>query len=510
MTQPDSTLPHELARTAEAHPDLEAVVGPDGRLSYAQLRQRVDALSVNLIERGIRPGDRVGILLANGWRWVVAALAVHSAGASVVALNTFQRSHELNYVAAKSGMRMVIAQRQVLNRDLSDELGRLELQHEDPLGVALWEDLAGLRATPGARRILAAPDCEAYLLFTSGSTAHPKAVRLLHGDMVGNGRAIAARLRARVGDRIWFATPFFFIFGCGNALPVALTSAATLCLQPRFEARDALEFIENERCTVYYGLAMATRAIVELDGWQSYDISSLRTGVTGYSPDDKRLAIETLGITEVTSVYGMTEGYGLSTMTMAGDPVDLVLQTQGRPLPTQELRIVLPDGSVADAGQTGAIELRGCVTPGYLDDPEENAKSLGADGWFRTGDLGWLDTQGRLHFVARDSEILKVKGVNVAPAEVEAALAECPGVAHAYVFGVDDAAAGQLIGTVVVPDKDTPDVGLDAQAVKDWAAGRLAAYKVPTFLVLCQTEALPKTATGKINRKRLVELLPGN
>jgi acyl-CoA synthetase (AMP-forming)/AMP-acid ligase II len=178
----------------------------------------------------------------------------------------------------------------------------------------------------------------------AGSTACPKPVPLRHGPLVRNDREIARRQHLPSGDRLWMAAPFFFGYGCANALPVALTHAATLCLQERVVGDEALAFIERERCTVYCGLATTTRTLLAAPTFGERDISSLRTGTTGFTAGDKRLAIEELGVAEVCSVYGLTEAYGHATMTDALDPVEVKLHTQGTVVPTQELRIVDEQG----------------------------------------------------------------------------------------------------------------------------------------------------------------------
>jgi fatty-acyl-CoA synthase len=218
------------------------------------------------------------------------------------------------------------------------------------------------------------------VLFTSGSSAEPKAVPLTQAGLVTNAHAVGQRQGVVPGDRFWLVSPLFFVFGCANAIPNALTHAATLCVQERFDAAHALEYIERHRCTVYYVVAPITRALAACPELDKRDISSLRSGTANATPDDLRLAIDVLGVEEVCNAFGMTEGYGHSTITSHRDPRDVRINSQGRPLPTQQMRIVSPDGDVLPPHEVGEIQIRGAVTPGYLDDPQLNATAFDGDG----------------------------------------------------------------------------------------------------------------------------------
>jgi HIP---CoA ligase len=343
---------------------------------------------------------------------------------------------------------------------------------------------------------------DALLVFTSGSSAEPKAVRLTQGGLVRTAHAIGERQGVRPRDRFWFASPLFFVFGCANALPNALVHAATLCLQERFEARSALRFIERQRCTVYYGVAPITRALAACPDLGRFDISALRTGTANATPEDLRLAIEVLGVGQVCNAYGMTEGYGHSTITAWDDPVGVRTGSQGRVLPTQELRI-MADGSVAGPDEIGEIQIRGAITPGYLDSPELTDQAFDDGGWFRTGDLGRLDADGRLHYLGRSHEMMKVKGINISPAEVESLLVQHPLVDEAFVFGLATPDGDQSVGCALV---STVPAGAREALIRDvraWMAGRAAAYKTPTTVRVMTADELPLTDTGKVSKRLL-------
>lgn len=511
------TFPELLGELASSLPDLDAVVGLDGRATFAQLAEQVAALSDGLRALGVGPGERVGVLLPNGLRWVVSTFAAHAAGASVVPINTWYRRRELEHVLTRSTIRALIADRAIFGHDFEADLrqlGRLGpadrycgtmfwprgAPNPEGIDAAVGIDAAAVLADSPARE-----ESEALLLFTSGSTAEPKAVPLLHGCLLHNAFQIGERQHLTVGDRLWSASPLFFAYGCANAVPAALTHGAALCLQERFVPDEALAFIEAERCTVYYGLSPITRGLVSSPALGRHDISSLRTGTTGMAPSDKRLAIETLGISQVCSVYGLTEGYGHSTMTDALDPLEVKLETQGTVLPTQELRIVGDDGTVLASGGVGEVQIKGCVTAGYFNAERLNAETYTSDGWFRTGDLAFLDDDARLHFVGRIKELMKVNGINISPAEVEAVIAEHPDVAQVFVFGLTDPGGDEAIGCVVVRNDDDVDDASFADELARWMRERTASYKVPQHLRLLRNDELPLTTTGKVSKRLLQE-----
>jgi acyl-CoA synthetase (AMP-forming)/AMP-acid ligase II len=505
-----------LAAVAAENPDAIFVIGDDGVLTYGEAARRCAAISTWLQALGLKPGDRIGVLLPNGIRWCAALLGAHAAGLSVVPLNSWYRVDELEGVLRRSRTRAVITQSHIFGHDFDSDLHSIgeRLDETTFLGAFEWPSgaefpagmpiaaesapLAVLDATPSREQH------EALLMFTSGSTAEPKAVRLSHRGLIRNAHAIGERQGVTSADRVWFASPLFFVFGCANALPNTLTHGATLCLQERFDAAEALEFIESHRCSVYYGVAPVTRALAACPDLTRRDISSLRTGTANATPDDLRLAIDVLGVTNVCNAYGMTEGYGHTTITAHTDSREVRIHTQGRPLPTQEVRICDDAGSEARPNEAGQIYIRGSITSGYLDEPDLDAGGVDDD-WFRTGDVGLLDDDGRLHFLGRSSEIMKVKGINISPAEVEQVLVRHPRVDEAFVFGLPTVHGDQIVGCTLVAEVAATEHAEFVADITTWAVLQMAKYKVPTATRVLRAEELPLTATGKVSRRALQE-----
>jgi HIP---CoA ligase len=503
-----ATTPAVLADVADSHPDSVFVTADDGELTYRAAAATCARLAAGLVALGLAPGERVGVLLPNGIRWVAAVLGAHAAGLCVVPLNTWYRRDELTAVARRAGLRAIITQSEIFGFETATAVS--ELDEPGYLGALLWsaadpmppllpqlpppaDPVAALRDSPASAAV------DALLLFTSGSSAAPKAVRLAHSGLLQNAHAIGERQGVLATDRFWFASPMFFVFGCANALPNVLTHAATLCVQERFEPSSALEFIERHRCTVYYGVAPVTRALAACPDLVHRDISSLRTGTANATPEDLRIAIEVLGVERVCNAYGMTEGYGHTAMTDHTDPADVRINSQGSVLPTQQLRIVSGD-AVGVIDTPGDIQIRGTVTPGYLDTTTD---AFAADGWFTTGDVGIIDADGRLHYVGRRDEMMKVKGVNISPMEVEALLVQHDSVDEAFVFGLPTGDGDQRVGCVLV--SSVAEAGRDQLAadVRSWVRERAATYKVPTTLRVVTAAELPLTPTGKVSKRLL-------
>lgn len=503
-----TTTPMALAEVASEHPDRPFIVADDGALSYREAAQLCADVAAGLAALGLAPGERIGILLPNGLRWCATLLGAHAAGLCVVPLNTWYRRDELAGVARRAHLRTIVTQSEIFGFPTSAVVDDLDV--DGYLGPVWWpaeqrlpsvlsrtdgpvDAVAALLASP------ARPDTDALVLFTSGSSAAPKAVRLTQRGLTGNAHAIGERQGVRDGDRFWFASPLFFVFGCANALPNALTHAATLCVQERFEPSSALEFIERHRCTVYYGVAPVTRALAACPDLERRDISSLRTGTANATQEDLRIAIEVLGVTEVCNAYGMTEAYGHTAMTAHTDPREVRMNSQGTVLPTQELRIadaVVP----VHAGVPGEIQIRGTVSPGYLDGPDD---VFGADGWFPTGDIGVIDTDGRLHYVGRKDEMMKVRGINISPLEVESLLVQHDLVDEAYVFGLPTGDGDQRVGCVLVSTAAPHQNEQLAEDVTVWMRERAAAYKVPSTIRVVPARDLPLTPTGKVSKRLL-------
>lgn len=518
-----------LADNARAGAGRPAIFYRDRVISYGALHEQATAVAKSMLALGIKRGDRVGILLGNQPEWLVACLGATAIGAVLVPINTWYKKEEIAWLLRHSASRLLISSASFLKQDYAatlDELapgyrsvpaGSLRCERFPDLqtivtvgagraGEAPWEDFLRLGASvTGADLARAAAavtaDDAAMILYTSGSTAEPKGVLLHHGNGIRNGFDMGGRRAVTSDDRVWIGTPLFYALGGINAMPVALSRGAAIVLQDYFTAESALRVIESTEATVYYGTGNMTRALLDHPEYAQRRIGSLKKGNAGTFPEYKRMTLIEMGISRACAAYGLTESYGNATVSEADDPVDVKIATNGRPLPGTELRIVDPvTGNPMGPNEPGLILLRGHVASGYFRNAEETAKAFRSDGFFDTGDLGYVDTEGRLIFQARIKEIIKSGGINVSPLEIEQLLVKHPDIADAYVVGAPEKVRGEVIVAYVVIRRQ-----VSAASIQDFVRGHAASFKVPHYVLFRTEEQLPRLASGKVAKYQLVK-----
>lgn len=521
-TRPTSlTFGALLREIATVHPGRDAVVFADRRVSYSELDGQVDAHAKGLMALGLKHGDRLALLMGNRLDWVVVALAAARIGVITTAISTFSTPRELawtldhseagvlvtvdrsrsqDFIGALDGMRSDLpALHHVVRADEGDYAGTINLAKLVEAGSAVTDaELAAAEAAVG-------PDDLCYILYTSGSTAAPKGVTLAHGHTIANGFDIGERMHLTEADRVWLAVPLFWSFGSANAFPALLSHGGALVLQESFEPGPAIDLIERERCTLFYGMANMIRAFAEHPDYSLARMDSMRTGLTIGVPEDVQLTIDVLGAAELCNVYGSTETYGNCAVTDAGDSLELRLSSQGDPLPGMVFRVIDQEtGADLPVGEIGEMCVTGYITPGYFRAPEMNAETFDERGYFHTGDLGRIDELGRVRYHGRLKEMIKTGGVNVAPLEVEKVLMQHPSVKQAYVVGIPDRERGELVAAVIeAADGHAPD----ADALQAHCKELLSRYKVPGLMQFRATDEFPRTPTGKIHKPGLREEL---
>ena len=519
MNKPDSrTIPSLLAEMVARDPAHLAIVAAGQRLSYAEFAVEVERAARALYAAGIRAGDRVGILMGNRSEWLILDFAVMTLGAITVGLNTWATAYELAYQLRHADVKLLAIEPRFRNSDFRALLAEARAQAdglpslatvvctEEPLtGMFSYADFLAAASSVDGQLIAAAsaavkPDDVACLLYTSGSTALPKGVPLLHGGLIDNMWEIGERQHLAADDKLWLAVSLFWSLACVNALYAVMTHGASIVLQHHFDAAEALRLIEQERCTVFYGTPNMALALWEHPQRAARDLTSLRTGVTIGTPEQVR-RVATLGVAKICNVYGLTEAYGNSAVTDADLPLEKRLLTVGRPLGGVDIRII--DGetcAVLPAGTAGEITIKGNVLPGYWNDPVRTAEAFTADGFFRTGDLGMLDDDGYLYYRGRLKELVKTGGINVAPAEVEEVLASHPAVELAFVTGIPDARLDEALAAVIVT---RTGVEVSETELANHCRATLAAYKTPRHFRFVDAAVLPLTTTGKLKRNEL-------
>jgi fatty-acyl-CoA synthase len=507
---PASTYGGLLRHMARHRPRAPAILFGGSSVSWSQLDAEADRYARALLAAGIGKGDVVSLLAGNRPEWLYAFTGAARVGAVVAPLNTWYKDDELVRGITHPGARILLAVDRLLRQDYAAALTRVagklpaletvvELSGPLPGGTPLDVFLArGELVTPEALHAAEAsvvPRDLVLLLYTSGSTAQPKGVRIHHDDSLENCFAIGERAALRDDDRVWLAVPLFYGFAAVNALPAAWTHGACLILQETFEPGLALELIERERATVYYGFGNITRALIGHPTFAGRELSSLTKGLTGFSSEDKRLAIDVLGVAGCSSCYGLTESYGNCAIAGVDETREVRLQTSGRPLPGWELKVV--DSATEEElprGETGHLLIRGHLTSGYFGDENATRAAFDEEGFFRTGDLALLDGGGRLRFHSRLKELIKVGGINISPLEVEKLIDAHPDVRQVHVVGVPDTVRGEIVVAFVEPVR----AGVDPESVRAFVAERAASFKAPAHVLLRSDAQLPRVASGKV------------
>ncbi|HLJ19784.1 MAG TPA: class I adenylate-forming enzyme family protein, partial [Stellaceae bacterium] len=520
------TLADLLAEQAGRYGDALAVVAGDRSTSYRHLAERSSRVAAALHAQGIRHGDRVALLMENRAEWLEFCFGSAAVGAVLAPFSTWSTRAELDFLLRDSRARLLVLSNRFGDRDFAADIAALvpesvqarsggwrSVRFPDLTAIILvdgrpaagWHDYEAFTAVEPLAAALppgesAAAGDDAYLLYTSGSSNRPKAVRLVHAGVIENGFNIGERQGLKPGDRVLLAPPLFWSYGGANALPATLTHGATLVLQPKFEAGEAIALVERHRCTAIYTLPGMTAAMARHPTYGPERLSSLRTGVTIGAPAEIAEAIDRLGATELCNIYGSTETYGNCCVTWHYWPRERRAACQGPPLPGIAIRIVdEATRKPVEDSEIGLVEVAGYVTPGYAGASASlNAEAFTEDGFFRTGDIGRMNLDGSFTYIGRTAEMIKKAGINVSPAEVEEILLTHPAIAQAAVVGAPDAEKGEVVIAFVVP------VAGAKPTVEDLlrhCRGLISKYKVPDHIEF--RGALPFTVTGKLQRSAL-------
>jgi acyl-CoA synthetase (AMP-forming)/AMP-acid ligase II len=514
------SIPALLEASEHRHAERVAVLDGTITLTYRELAAEARRFAAALIESGIGPGDRVAIWCFNCAEWIVAVLGIFAAGAVLVPVNTRFKGHEAADILKRSGARSLVTVTDFLGTDYlavleaagvplpaleTVVLARGGAEQRTNRGVEWTTFLDG--ATPAAmqevqrRSAALGPEDPSDILFTSGTTGVPKGVVMTHGRTLTVARDWVAMSGLRSGDVYLQVNPYFHMFGLKAGILASVVAGATMLPEAVFAVDAVLARVEAEQVTVLPGAPTIYQSILDHPDRDAHDLSSLRVAVTGAADIPVELIHRVqheLPFRTIITGYGLTEG-GTACATSEDDDPEAIATTVGRARPSFELRIVGEGDRDVAAGEAGEVLLRGgSVMAGYLDDPEETAKVLSADGWLRTGDLGVLDDEGRLRIVGRVKDMFIVGGFNAYPAEIENALLRHPAVRQAAVIGVPDHRLGEVGMAFVVTSE-----AVTADEIIEWSRDQMANYKVPRAVEI--VDELPLNATGKVMKDVLRE-----
>jgi fatty-acyl-CoA synthase len=380
------------------------------------------------------------------------------------------------------------------------------------IGSSGWDALleAGRRAPAGLlaeRQAALSPDDPINIQYTSGTTGFPKGATLSHHNILNNAYFVGRLCGYTAADRVCIPVPFYHCFGMVLGNLACTSHGCTMVIPaPAFDPRATLEAVARERCTSLYGVPTMFIAELSHPGFEDHDLSSLRTGIMGGSPcpvEIMKQVLSRMGMKEVTICYGMTETSPVSTQTRADDSLDRRVTTVGLVHPHAEVKIVDPEtGLTLPRGEPGELCTRGyLVMLGYWNEPERTAEAIDAAGWMHIGDLGVMDSDGYLNITGRIKDMVIRGGENIYPREIEEFLYTHPDILDAQVVGVPDVKYGEeLCAWVKLRPGAEP---LTAERVREFAAGKLARYKIPRYVI--EVDEFPLTVTGKVRKLEMRE-----
>ena len=540
-----STIGDMLDRQADRFADRDALVHFETgvRYTYAEFRDEVDRVARGLMALGIQKGHHVGIWSTNYSEWVLTQFATAKIGAVMVNVNPAYRTHELAYVLEQSEANALILIGKFRNSDYSAMVNEVVSELNDsnpgelrssrfpylrnvvyippygdgadagtPAGMWSWGEVVARHAEVSpeqlaARQAECLPDDPVNIQYTSGTTGNPKGAMLTHHNLVANAVHVGDCIELTEVDRLCIPVPFYHCFGCvmGN-LGCITHGSAIIVPAEHFDPLKTLQALEQESCTALYGVP--TMFISQLDHpeFDSFQITSLRTGIMAGSPcpiEVMRQVIDRMGANEMTIAYGQTEHSPVITQTLTSDSVERRVSTVGKVLPGVEARVVDPEtNEEVGHGVQGELQARSTmVMRGYYNLPEASASAIDEEGWLHTGDLAEVDEDGYYKITGRLKDMIIRGGENVYPREIEEFLYTHPKVSDVQVIGVPDE---RFVEEVMAWVMLRPGESAEPEEIREFCRGKIAHYKIPRYVKIA-TE-FPMTVTGKIQKFRMREM----
>lgn len=543
-----TTISQVLDRGAAEFPARPLVITDNRTFSYADIMSWSRRLAAGLVASGVKSGDHVAMVMGNYPEFVAIKFAIARTGATCIPINYLFRAKELGYVLEQSDAKVLITMQRLRDNDYLGALDELIPGWESAAGgevltklqqVVVFSPEGDVR--PGAMSLAALeaaatdeataeldhreqtvdPQSYSDILYTSGTTGSPKGVLLRHDQIVRMAYSAAYQRAFEDGRRMAFPLPMYHVFGYMECLMAVIFVGGAIVPQVSFDAPAMLAGLSRDGVGEIVAVPAVTLPLIAEARRGEYDLSSVHTVFSsgGAAPptiwDDIR---SVFGSVEITTGYGMTETTAATTCTMPEGDDELLRTTHGQlrdagAAGDSELgghlaiykTVDLVTGEDLPAGVQGHLLVRGVVvTDGYYKKADETALAFTEDGWLKTGDVGTIDADGHLVLTGRLKESFRVGGEMVMPKEIEAVLAEHPGVAEAHVVGIPHARMGEVACAWIIPsDPANPP---DATELSGFCAGRLARFKVPRHVIFASLDELPLTATGRVQKFRLSEM----
>ncbi|MFM7144855.1 MAG: AMP-binding protein, partial [Actinomycetales bacterium] len=431
-------------------------------------------------------------------------------------INPAYRTHELSYVLNQSGITVLLIAPSFKTSDYRDMVEQVRtdcpalrevVTFDDPS----WESLMSTGREMGGSALADVeaslhPDEPINIQYTSGTTGFPKGATLTHRNILNNGYLVGEMISYTHQDRICIPVPFYHCFGMVMGNLGATSHGATMVIPAQgFDPVLTLQAVQSQGCTSLYGVPTMFIAMLNADGFDSYDLSTLRTGIMAGSPcpvEVMKQVIERMGMREVSICYGMTETSPVSTQTGRDDSIERRVSTVGRVHPHVEIKVVDSSGATLPRGVPGELCTRGySVMLGYWEQPDKTAEAIDAEGWMHTGDIAVMDDEGYVNITGRIKDMVIRGGENIYPREIEEFLYSHPDILDAQVIGVPDATYGEELAAWI---RLRPGAGpLTIEELRSFCAGQLAHYKVPRYLKI--VDEFPMTVTGKVRKVQMRE-----
>jgi fatty-acyl-CoA synthase len=533
------TIGQVLTQTVGKFPDRDAVVFPrlNFRRTWREFGDDIELAARGLLALGIQPGDHVAIWATNVPEWVTLQFAAARIGAVLVTINPAYRPFELEYVLKQSDAAALFLVDTFKSSNYFDMLAEIcpdirqpcpdrlhceafpKLRHvvaikgSQPPGMRTWSDMLARGRSVAVECLHAIerslrPDDAINIQYTSGTTGFPKAATLSHRNLLLNAYYVGGCQKFSEQDRLCIPVPFYHCFGCVlGTLATIVYGNAMVIPNEYFKPTETLEAIERERCTALYGVPTMFIAQLEDASFTGRDLTSLRTGIMSGAPcpiEVMRQVLDKMHASEITIAYGQTEASPVITQSRTDDPLELRVETVGRPLPGWEVKIVDPatKESLPDNTQ-GELCARGHgVMLGYYHNPMATAAAIDAEGWLHTGDLAIRRADGAYKITGRIKDMVIRGGENIYPREVEEFLFTHEAIEQSAVVGVPDPKYGEELCAWV---KLKAGRQMTADEVRAFCKSKLAHFKVPKYVKF--VEAFPQTVTGKIQKFKIRDLM---
>ena len=513
MPIPEIPVYRLIEETAERLPDKTCMIFVDGRqFTFSELAEAIDRFAAGLSELGVRKGDVVAIDMPNAPEYVIAFHGILKAGATVTTLNPLYTEREVNYQFNDAGVKAAVTVEPLLpvieaaGKDSPlEEIIVVGLSKEREGVHDFWKLIKSASGGGGPDVVFNAKEDVAVLPYSSGTTGLPKGVMLTHYNLVANVKQTIGTGEIEESDVVLAFLPFFHIYGMTVLMNVVLAAGATIVIMPKFEMEQFLSLIEKHKVTKTYIAPPVALGMTLYPRLKEYDLSSLVSITSAAAPlplEVGRKLQEMLPHVIVKQGYGMTETSPVVTLSPL-DREKVKLESVGWPIPDTQLKIVSLDdpSKTLPIGEAGELAIKGPqVMKGYLNREEETKEVLTEDGWYLSGDIAKLDEEGYLYILDRKKEMIKYKGYQIAPAELESILLSHPDVADAAVIPKPDVEAGEIPKAFVVLK---PGSKVSAEELLEFVAEKVAPYKKIREIEL--VEQIPKSATGKILRRVLIE-----